>query len=259
MQGSTTPLLSQTSSDKQRLLGALLKAFRENELTSDQLIPATIVSFDRTKNVAVVQPLIQWVDVNNGLHNRSPMAGINVLSLGGGGFHISFPLIAGDLGWILAADRDISLFKQSLAESQPNTGRLHKFEDGWFIPDVFRQYTVNAAADSSSMLIESLDGTTCIEIGNGIVNVVAPTGVKVTTPTATFTQDVVVQRNLTVNNNATVNQNLSVQNNATVSQALTVNVQATLPSATTVSGINVSTHGHISSAPTIRTAGPMIP
>jgi hypothetical protein len=246
MASSETPLLSSTSSDKQRMLGALLAAFRENELTSDQLIPATVVSFDRTNNVATLQPLIQWVDVNDGTHSRPPLVGLNVLSLGGGGFHINFPLVQGDLGWIIAADRDLSLFKQSLEISTPNTGRLHTFEDGWFIPDVFRQYTINGA-DTNAMVIQSTDGATRISISAGIVNITAPTGVKVDTPTATFTGNVIVQQSLTVNQNAEVKQNL------------TVDVGAALPSGSTVGGINVSTHGHTSNSPGNRTIGNMLP
>lgn len=178
MAGSETPLLASTSSDKQRMLGALMAAMRGYELTSDQLLPAIVQSFDREKNTAVIRPLIQWVDVGDGLHNRHPLAGINVLSLGGGGFNISFPLKAGDLGWIIASDRDISLFKQSLDTAAPNTGRLHSFEDGWFIPDVFRKYTINADADEADqMVIQSVDGLTCIAIGQNRINITAPNGV----------------------------------------------------------------------------------
>lgn len=242
---SEKPLLSNVSGDKQRMLGALLAALRQNEIMSDQLIPAEIVEFDRVNNIATVQPLIQWVDVNDGLHDRTPLIGLNVFSLGGGGFHISFPLVKGNLGWIAASDRDISLFKQSLAMSAPNTGRLHKFEDGWFIPDVFRQYTLNSN-NANAMLIESTDGTTAISISEGIVKIIAPTSVLVDSPTSTFTGNVIIQQNLTVTKNAEVQQNL------------TVDVGATLPAGSTVGGINVSTHGHTSSAPGVRTAAGMI-
>lgn len=264
----STPLLSQTSSDKQRLLGALMAAMRESELSSDQLLPAIVKSYDRAKNVATVQPLIQWVDVNDGLHDRNAFASINVLSLGGGGFHINFPLMAGDLGWIIAADRDISLFKQSLANAKPNSGRIHKFEDGWFVPDVFRKYTVNSsAASTNQMVIESLDGTTCIAIGEGIVNITAPTSVTITTPQATFTGNVTIDQNLQVNQDITVSQNLSVTQNATVTGATAVNggftassgAACTLPANATVGGTTVSTHGHTSSSPGTRTSGGMIP
>ncbi len=259
MAGSEKPLLANTSSDKQRLLGALMAAFRGHELTSDQLLPAIVQSFDREANVATIQPLIQWVDVDNGLHSRHALAKINVLSLGGGGFHISFPLKQGDLGWIIAADRDISLFKQSLEEAAPNTGRLHSFEDGWFVPDVFRKYTINGA-DTDSMVIQSTDSETRICIREGVVDIFAPTSMTVTTPEATFTGNVTIQQNLTVNETAQIDSTLTVDGLTTLNGGVNVpNAPATLPAGTTVGGTNVSTHGHISAAPGIRTAAGMIP
>lgn len=245
MSASTQPLLSNNSSQKKRLLGALQAAFEQNTIDDDNLLPCIIKSFDRTNNVAVVQPIISWVTIADDLKPRNELASINVLSLGGGGFHISFPLNPGDLAWIFAADRDISLFKQALAQSKPNTGRLHSFEDGLVIPDVFRKYTINAA-DAAAMVIQSTDGTTRIAISEGVINITAPTSVTVTTPIATFTGNVHIKQNLTVDQNATITQNA------------TVSGSATLPSATTVGGTNVSNHGHTSSSPGTRTSGGMI-
>lgn len=215
------PLLSGMSGEKQRMLGAVMSALRNFEMSSDQLLPAIVISFDRAENEATVQPLIQWVDMDDQLHDRNELAKINVMSIGGGGFHISFPLQAGDLGWIFASDRDISLFKQSLQKSQPNTARIHKFEDGLFIPDVFRKYTINGA-DDAAMVIQSVDGATRIAVGNGTVNITAPTGVRVDTPQTTFTGSVTINNTLIV------------------------------------SGINVNKHGHISSPPDVRTKAGMI-
>lgn len=252
------PLLSDTSSDKQRMLGALMAAMRSHELTSDQLLPALVESFDRENNVATIQPLINWVRVDDEIKARHPLAKINVLSLGGGGFHISFPLKKGDLGWVVAADRDIALFKQSLEAAAPNTGRLHSFEDGWFIPDVFRKYTIDSA-DSESMVIQSVDAATRISIKAGEIEITAPTSVRVVTPLATFTGDVVIEKNLTVNENTQLDGSLDVDGLSTLKGGLDVpNAPASLPSGTTIGGINATTHKHISAAPGVPT-GPMIP
>ncbi|XAO36864.1 baseplate spike protein [Pseudomonas phage WP1] len=67
-----------------------------------------------------------------------------MISMGAGGFHISFPIQQGDIGWIYAADRDTSQFLESLSMSKPNTGRIHKLDHGMFIPDVFRRYTIDS-------------------------------------------------------------------------------------------------------------------
>lgn len=271
MSNSETPLLANTSSDGQRLLGAMNSAFRGEKINTDNCLPAIVQEYDRVNNVATVQILIQWVDVNDGLHSRMPMAGINVLSLGGGGFHINFPIKPGDLGWIFATDRDISLFKQSLSESRPNTGRLHKFEDGWFAPDVLRKYTINEA-DSAAMVIQSTNGLTRIAISEGMVKITAPTSTTVDSPLTTFTGNVVVEKNLTVDENTDIKQNLTVVQTSVLQSSLSVTgptsvnggfsaaggKACSLPSSTTVAGIKVDTHGHTSNKEDLRTKGGMV-
>jgi hypothetical protein len=200
--------------------------------------------------MATVQPMVMLIDVSDNTRLRKPIVNIPVISLGGGGFHISFPLKEGDLGWILAADRDISQFIQSMKASPPNTLRTHKFTSGWFIPDVFRQYTINSA-DSAAMVIQSTDGATRISIGQGTVNITAPTSVTVTTPLATFSQDVAVNGKLTVTGLTTANGGFTALGTGG-------NQPCTLPQSTTIGGIAVYGHGHISSNPGTRTSGGMI-
>ena len=91
------------------------------------------------------------------------------------------------MGWIEASDRDISLFLQNMAESAPNTFRIHSFDDARFIPDVFHQYTYSDD-DAGNMVIQSLDGMTKLAIGPGIV-VVKADSVSVTSASVTITSD----------------------------------------------------------------------
>lgn len=243
------PIVNQAPGEAKSLPAAMMALFEMHGLNHDKLIPAEVIGFDRASNIATVQPLIMLLDVSDNTRMRNRIADIPVMSLGGGGFHISFPLKQGDLGWILAADRDLSLFLQGLTAARPNTLRKHKFSDSWFIPDVFRKYTINGA-DSAAMVIQSTDGTTRIAIGEGPINITAPGGVNVTTPTATFSADVVVQGKLTVAGATTVNGGFNASGSGTTS--------VTLPSNTTIGGIVVATHGHISSSPGTRTSGNMI-
>lgn len=249
------PIANQMPGEAKSLPAALEALFGLHGLDTSKLIPAQIINFDRTQNLATVKPLIMHVDTNDKLRSRLPIANVPVVSLGGGGFHISFPLKQGDIGWILAADRDLSLFLQSLKESGPNTFRRHTFADSWFIPDVFRQYTINSA-DANAMVIQSTDGTTRISISEGIIVITAPTSVKVDTPKATFTHDVEVQGNLTVDQNATVTGATTVNGGFNASGSGSSSV--TLPNNTTIGGIVVYGHGHISSSPGTRTSGGMI-
>jgi Phage protein Gp138 N-terminal domain len=217
----------------------------------DGLLPARVVSYDRAKNLATVQPQIMLTDTEGNSRLRHPIAEIPCFSFGGGGFHINFPLAANDLGWILASDRDISLFMQSLNASKANTTRRKTFGDAWFIPDVFYKYTINGA-DTNAMVIQSVDGTTRIAISNGVINITAPTSVTVDTPIATFTKDVHIQGKLTVDDNVLMNKNLTVIGLTTINGGFVAlagtGTVCTLPQNTTIGGIAVYGHGHIQTA-----------
>lgn len=130
----------------------------------DDMLPAIVVSYDRTKNRAKVRPLIRMVTTDGRQVGRAPLAAVPVFSYGGGGFTLNFPLKAGDLGWIKANDRDISLMLQGGKESPPNTKRLHSFQDAVFIPDVMKGYAI-AGEDADNVVLQSLDGTVKVAVG----------------------------------------------------------------------------------------------
>jgi hypothetical protein len=250
-----TTLVASTYGDKSRMWNALRNMLDHHEMNSDQLLPAQVISFDRTNNWATVQPMIMVVNMDDTQRKRNQIARVPTFSLGGGGFHISFPLKQGDLGWIIASDRDLSLFKQNLTMQPPNTGRIHDFSDSWFIPDVFRKYTINAE-DATYMVIESTDGATRISIRPDNIKITAPTKFLVSCPNSEFTGNVQIDQNLvvtgatTVTGMTTVNGGFSAQANG--SQV------CTLPATTTINAINVANHGHISESPGTRTGGGMI-
>lgn len=236
--GANTQLTNANPADKSSLFSALMFMMNQNKVNTDGMLCAQVVSFDRVANTAVIKPMISWVSVTDEAIPRHQLVSIPVLSIGGGGFHISFPISEGDLGWILAGDRDMELFKQSLSESKPNTGRLKSFADGLFIPDVFRKYTINGA-DSSAMVIQSTDGSTRIAVGAGTINITAPGSVTVDTPSATFTNDVSINGNLETKGNSTTTGQTSANGGFTAAESQ----PCTLPGGTTVGGIDVSSHG----------------
>jgi Phage protein Gp138 N-terminal domain len=147
----------------------------QNALTGlEVMLPATIVSYDRATNRAVVQPSIMMVTTANQLVSRAPLASVQVMALGGGGFVANFPLPAGSKGWIKAADRDISLYLQSGNAGAPNTKRMHSFSDGLFIPDVGSGFTI-ASEDASNAVIQNLAGTVKVSLGSDTIELKATT------------------------------------------------------------------------------------
>jgi len=150
--------------------GALSYIFRKLMMKTDGQLPARIVSYNRATNRAMVQPLISMISTSAQRVGRAPIAAVPVLAIGGGGLFINFPLGPGDLGWIEASDRDISLFLQGAQMSSPNDGRIHSFENGRFIPDVYDQWTFTL--DSGAMVISTLDGSTRIVMSEGKINLI---------------------------------------------------------------------------------------
>lgn len=145
------------------LSGTLEYVFKKMLQGIDGQLPAQVISYDRVTNRATVQPLISRVTTAGEAVERGTVASMPVLALGGGEFNISFPLKAGDRGWIEASDRDISLYLQTTQQSKPNTLRMHEFSDGRFIPDVFADYELPAGHDDS-LVIQHKSGQTWIGV-----------------------------------------------------------------------------------------------
>jgi hypothetical protein len=138
------------------------------------MLPAEIVTYDRATNTATVRPLIALLTTDGLAVSRPRIARVPVLAMGGGGFVLNFPLVPGDKGWIEASDRDISLFMQAeQVESQPNTFRLHSFEDARFIPDIFGKYTLAPTAEGA-LTIQSLDGSVSVTLSPDTITLTAP-------------------------------------------------------------------------------------
>ncbi|AAT37774.1 baseplate spike [Burkholderia phage BcepB1A] len=170
----TTPIIpSKNPADDGSAAGVLRTIFRKQSMQMDGQLPAVVLSYDRTKNRATVRPLISMLKTNMQPVQRASIATVPVLALGGGGYVMTFPVKAGDLGWIEASDRDISLFMQSMQQSHPNTYRIHSFNDGRFVPDAFAKYVINAE-DNNAATIQSLDGSVRIALDIDELRLTAP-------------------------------------------------------------------------------------
>jgi hypothetical protein len=165
-------------------------------------LPAKIIAYNRTTNRAQVQAMIAVVDTNNATISRAQIASVPVLQLGGGGFMLSFNLVPGNMGWIIANDRDISVFLQSYKEAQPASNRIHSFSDALFIPDVMTGYSI-ASEDKNNAVLQSTDGTVKVSLGVGKIKILAPiveidgaTAINMTTPLETLNGNLLVNGNI---------------------------------------------------------------
>ncbi len=148
------------------LVGSIQFAFQKLMQSINGMLPAQIISYDRVTNRAQVQILITILTTNGSQVPRPTVASVPVLILGAGMYSVSFPINQGDLGWILANDRDMSLFLQSYEQSPPNTDRVKQFSDGLFIPDAMKSYNITDS-NTDFMIIQKNDGSVSISIGKG--------------------------------------------------------------------------------------------
>lgn len=164
---------SRNNNDDDLLTGAfnVMSNYINKKMQNSLPVKVTKVSADR--KFVDVQPQILVIDSKGGTTLRGEIKGIPVITSGAGDFLISFNIAIGDLGWIEASDRDISLFKQSYSQSKPNTRRLHDFSDARFVPDIMTDFTIDAE-DADSMTIQNRDSSVKISLNNNRIKLKAP-------------------------------------------------------------------------------------
>lgn len=157
--------------DFDSLAGTFKFIFKKLMQGVNGMLPAQVVSYDRASNRAKVQPLINLLTTGGEQITRASISQVPVINIGGGGFVLSFNLNPGDLGWIVAADRDISLFLQTLRAAKPNTDRMNDFADSFFLPHPMAGYSVSG----TDAVLQSLDGAVKIALSNNKITITAPT------------------------------------------------------------------------------------
>lgn len=176
-----------------------------------KVIPAKIISYDRNINRATIQILTLFLTSTGQKLQMKAIPNIPVLTLAGGGFVLSFPVQAEQIGFLLASDRDISILKTNLSTYTPATNRQHQYEDSIFIPLNLNGFTINEA-DANALLLTSIDGATKVSIQNNLI-----------TMTAT---------------NVVINGNVAINGTLTATDAITSNVDVIAGS------ISGKTHTH---------------
>ena len=152
------------------LSGAITQALMQ----VDGMLPAKVVKVDRTAGRVSVQPMIQMGDTGGNKITRAVVPNIPIMTLGAGGIFASFPVQAGDLGFVFAADRDTSLFNQSQGGMDwPNTERLHQFGDGGFLPLKLFNFSIAGGVLSDGFSLQTDDGSTFITLKAGEVQITA--------------------------------------------------------------------------------------
>lgn len=153
----------------------------------DDMLPATVVSYNAATNRAVVRPLSVMVDSAGRQIEREPIGDIPVYRYGGGGFVVTLPVQPGDFGWLKASDRDITHnLTTTGTQARPQTGRTHSFSDGMFYPDTAANVP---GASGSEMSMRSISGGSKLDIGSSNIGLDSST-MTATIPTTTWDGDI---------------------------------------------------------------------
>lgn len=174
--------------DREEAIRVALDAFQSRLHTS---LPGVVVSYDRTKMTAVIQPTIMF-EVRDQAGTWRPVKlpvipDVPVQWPGGGGFSLTFPLAAGDEGWLVFSERCIDAWWQLGGTQVQAEHRMHDLSDAMFLPKVRSLPKVLSPNPSATTVqLRRDDGTTYVEVtpsgdinlvSTDKVNIVAPNGI----------------------------------------------------------------------------------
>ncbi|WP_431022826.1 Gp138 family membrane-puncturing spike protein [Erwinia rhapontici] len=188
------PLQSQIGGEQQ-FMQAIMKGTSESIRVA---LPGTILSFDPDTVTCTVQPSIKGYENDaDGAQKSvsiSVLVDVPVVFPRGGGCTLTFPVKAGDECLLIFADRCIDFWWQSGGEQEPVSQRMHHLADAFAIVGPQSQAKKISGISMSGAQLRSDDGSTFFEINPTTqkIKIVAPGGLDVVTPLATFSQAVTI-------------------------------------------------------------------
>ena len=174
--GDTTPNFEQ-----------MLKTFFETAIghvwTS---LPGIVQSFDAEKQTAAVYPAIkQKYETEDGTIEERPFPVLQQVPVQfprGGGFAVTFPLIQGDTGMLIFADRCITDWLIQGGLQSQAVRRAHDLSDAVFIPGVSSRRDNIPDFNASGAEIRNLSNDSVVTVSDDAVTVKNNTEVKIETP-----------------------------------------------------------------------------
>lgn len=190
-----SPLQSQIGGEQQ-FMQAIMDGVSEKMRVA---LPGTILSFDPDTVTCTVQPAIKGYESDaTGAQKSvsiSVLVDVPVIFPRGGGCTLTFPVKAGDECLLIFADRCIDFWWQSGGEQEPVSQRTHHLADAFAIVGPQSQAKKISGISASATQLRSDDGSTFFELDPGTkkIKIVAPGGLDIETPLATFSQEVTIR------------------------------------------------------------------
>lgn len=208
-------------------------------------MPAIVVSFDENQQTVTLQPAIAGTDESGGAMTSAVLADVPVKFPRGGGFAFTFPVLPGDEGWVIFADRCIDNWFSSGQVSQAAEHRQHDWSDGGFLPGFSSLMRVINHFRNDAIVMRQLDGPGYVSIDtSGNVDI---DGARFTVHCeAEFMKHVTMRESLTVTGPAELNGGLSVSGGEGAAAKITGEVKIT-GGDVMIDGIGSKSHHHIDS------------
>mgnify|MGYP001767638139 CR=1 FL=1 len=130
-------------------------------------MPGIVLSFDKNKQTAVVQPAVQKFFRGKGFVEIKQVMDVPVQFPRGGGFVLTFPVAAGDECLLVFSERAIDHWFETGRTSPPSDTRTHSLSDGFAIVGVSSLSKVIQNFNDSAVELRSLNGAAKVQIGNG--------------------------------------------------------------------------------------------
>ena len=147
-------------------------------------IPAIVIYVDREKSIVKVK-LAPNVIYPTGETQERGIIEVPILISSGGGFMINFPIKEGDVGWVIAGDRDTTGYREDNSKTYDLLSiGTHMYSYGFFIPDVFSNIDKTfklEEEDAGKLVIQTLNGSTKIRLSHdGVIDIICPTTLNIT-------------------------------------------------------------------------------
>lgn len=194
---------------------SVIEALIKREIYNLQTCIPAIVKKVIDRNTVIVSPaiellnskreLIKWADITVPIHTPSA-----------GGFLISFPVKAGDCGWLMAGDVDPSLFLETPTRpAAQNIFTRHNYQFGYFMPSNLNK--TNVDGHDAAFIISSVNGDTLISIEDGKINITSKSELNINAENVNISGDKKIYLNGKdwETHTHTVPANITVQTNPT--------------------------------------------
>jgi Phage protein Gp138 N-terminal domain len=171
------------------VLAALDRMFADFGADLHVALPGQVVSYDASKQVADVKPMVQRVareqDDDRAVDPLPVIPAVPVAFARGGGYFMTLPLASGDTGLLVFCERDLSPWRATGQDSDPLDEGVHTLAGAVFYPGLHTEARALPTPPSHLVLGKESGGPE-LHVGSSTVDVGASGGSPLLLASASF-------------------------------------------------------------------------